>query len=289
MTGESDHEFHPEVIGEWSEEATFTVDRERAFRYAEATNDETRQHLDGTYAPPVFAVVPPLHLLAATTMAAVPDELMLRILHGEQDFRFYRPIVPGDQLVSRAKVIGIHGKASGVVVTTVAQTRDQAGELVNEQYFAGFFRRGRWSRADGQPAGKHAFDDGLRSRAADAQVTQGFDEDQTFRYADASGDPMPIHTDEEFARQMGLPGIIIHGLCTMAFTSRAMIGHACPQDPALLKRLAVRFTAPAYPGSTITTSIWKTGTADGRDRYAFETATDGGKFVIKDGLAEVAS
>ena len=44
---------------------------------------------------------------------AVPDELMMRILHGEQDMRFHRPILAGDDLRCRAKVIGIHGKSSG--------------------------------------------------------------------------------------------------------------------------------------------------------------------------------
>ena len=42
------------------------------------------------------------------------------------------------------------------------------------------------------------------------------DADLTKRYAAASGDPNPIHTDEEFARNVGLPGCILHGLYSMA-------------------------------------------------------------------------
>ncbi len=57
---------------------------------------------------------------------------------------------------------------------------------------------------------------------------------------------------------MGLPGIIIHGLCTMAFTSVAAIEHACPDDPTRLKRLAVRFAKTIQPGQTITTRICDT-------------------------------
>ena len=75
---------------------------------------------------------------------------------------------------------------------------------------------------------------------------------------------MQIHLDEEFAKAVGLPGIIIHGLCTMAFTSVAAIQHACPDDPTRLKRLAVRFASIALPEQTITTSIWDVG--DGRVR-----------------------
>ena len=128
------------------------------------------------------------------------------------------------------------------------------------------------------------FDEALRERGPDAEVAQTFDPDQTFRYAEASGDPMQIHLDEEFAKAVGLPGIIIHGLCTMAFTSVAAIQHGCPDDPTRLKRLAVRFASIALPEQTITTSIWDAG--DGH--YAYETASDAGAVVIKDGLAEVA-
>jgi acyl dehydratase len=95
---------------------------------------------------------------------------------------------------------------------------------------------------------------------------------------------MQIHLDDAFAKSVGLPGIIIHGLCTMAFTSVAAIEHTCPDDPTKLKRLAVRFAAIALPEQTITTRIWDTG--DGS--HAFETTSDAGPVVIKDGLAEVS-
>jgi len=284
MTTEQ-HVFDTGGIGRWSDPVEFAVDAERAIAYAEATNDDIPAHLDGTFAPPVFAVVPPFMLLAETTMAVVPDELMLRILHGEQDFRFRRPIVPGDVLTSRAAVVGIVGKSSGVVVTTLARTHDRGGELVNEQYFTGYFRGGRWDDGAGEAPPEHTFDPALRERAPDAAVVQKFDADQTHRYAAASGDPMPIHTDDDIARQMGLPGIIVHGLCTMAFTSHALIGVGAPGHPERLTRMAVRFAKPAQPKHTITTDVWRTGAGS----YAFDTTTDEGTVVITDGLAEFAS
>jgi acyl dehydratase len=279
----SEHVFDTDGIGRWSDEITFPVEVERSIAYAMATNDPITAHLDGTLAPPVFAVVPALPDLAKTTMAAVPDELMMRILHGEQDFRFHRAITPGETLTVRSKVIGIHGKSSGVVVTSIAETRDENAELVNEQYFSGFFRGGDWPHEAGSPAPEHAFDQTLRERAADLVVEQKFDADQTFRYAEPAGDPMPIHLDEEFAKNMGLPGIITHGLCTMAFTSHALLSHVAPNSPERLKRLAVRFAAPGRPGQVMTTSVWNAG--DGV--YKFESINNEGQVLIKDGLAEI--
>lgn len=268
----------------WGEEQEFKVEAERTIAYAKATNDPISQHLDGTYAPPVFAVVPAMVMMADATMSVVPDELMLRILHGEHDFRFHRPIEPGEVLTVRAKPIGIEGKSSGVVVTTLMETRSNRGDPVNEQYFIGFFRGGQFDGSLGVPAPDHAFDDSLRERESDFTVVQQFDEDQTFRYSEPAGDPMPIHLDDEFAKAMGLPGIIIHGLCTIAFTSHALITNICPEDPARLKRLAVRLSKPGRPKETITSRIWRK--KDGV--YAYETAGDEkpDKFVITDGLAE---
>ena len=276
--------FNLDRLGTWGGEREYKVEPGRSVAYAQATNDPISQHLDGTYAPPVFAVVPVFAIMAETTMSVVPDELMLRILHGEHDFRLYRPIEPGEVLTVRAKPIGVEGKKSGVVVTTLLETRSTQGDLVNEQYFIGFFRGGEFDGSAGVNSPDHTFPETLRERQPDFGVVSQFDADQTLRYSQASGDPMPIHLDDDFAKQMGLPGIIIHGLCTIAFTSHALITNISPQDPSRLKRLAVRMSKPAFPRETITTSVWHA--PDGR--YRFETTGDAepGKFVITDGLAE---
>ncbi len=60
----------------------------------------------------------------------------------------------------------------------------------------------------------------------------------SFYYAGASGDFNPIHIDEEFAKKAGLPGIILQGLCTMAFVYRAVVKES---NPEMLKSLKVRF------------------------------------------------
>lgn len=272
------------VIGRWSDPMTFEVDQDHLVAYAAATNDDLPPHASGEYGVPLFAVVPPFPILAATTMAAVPDELMMRVLHGEQDIRIHRPIRPGETLSCRAQVTGVHGRSSGVAVTALVETTS-AGEPVNDQYFTAFFRGGELDGSHGEEPPAHALPAELRGREPDATVVQKYDADQTHRYAAASGDPMPIHTDDQFARAMGLPGIIVHGLCTMAFVSRAVVETACPEDPSRLKRIAVRFSAPAFPRNTITTSLWNGEVAG---THHFETITDEGTVVIKDGLAEIA-
>lgn len=283
MTTDTAPAFKPEAIGEWGEPVEFAVERERIAAYAAATNDTIAAHAAGDLAPPVFAIVPAFQSLGMASLGVIPGELIGALLHGEQDFHFHRPIEPGMALSTRSQAIGMRQRSSGVTVAVRGETRDAGGELVVEQYMTSFVRGAQGAEDVGDEAPAHRFDDSLRERDPDAEVAQTFDTDQTYRYAEASGDPMQIHLDEEFAKAVGLPGIIIHGLCTMAFTSVAAIEHGCPDDPTRLKRLAVRFASIALPKRTITTRIWDAG-----EGHAYETTSDAGAVVIKDGLAEIA-
>jgi acyl dehydratase len=70
------------------------------------------------------------------------------------------------------------------------------------------------------------------------------------RYAGASGDFNPIHIDPEFARAVGLPGNILHGLYSMAQVARAAT-QAAGGDPRRLKRLSVQFRGMGRPEQEI--------------------------------------
>jgi acyl dehydratase len=288
VTTEAAPTFKADAIGTAAEPVSFAVDRERIAAYAAATNDDIPQHASGELAPPVFSIVPAFQAMGMAALSVIPAELLGAILHGEQDFHFHRPIEPGMELETVSTPIGMRQRSSGVTVVVRSDTRDAAGELVTQGYSTTFVRGAQGAEDSGEDAPAHGFDEALREREPDAEVVQTFDSDQTFRYAEASGDPMQIHLDEEFAKSVGLPGIIIHGLCTMAFTSVAAIKSFAPDDPTRLRRLAVRFASIALPEQTITTRLWSAGEREGRAAYAYETTNDAGAVVIKDGFAEIA-
>ena len=288
MTTETAHTFKSEAIGTAAEPVEFKVERERIAAYAAATNDDIPQHAAGDIAPPVFSIVPSFQAMGMATMSVIPAELLGAILHGEQDFHYHRPIEPGMELSTTATPIGMRQRSSGVTVVTRTDTREKGGELVTEGYSTTFVRGAQGAEDVGSDAPPHRFDDALREREPDAEIAQTYDPDQTFRYAEASGDPMQIHLDDEFAKSVGLPGIIIHGLCTMAFTSVAAIKSFTPDDPTRLGRLAVRFASIALPEQTITTTFWSAGERDGRRCYAYETTSNADAVVIKDGWAEIS-
>jgi acyl dehydratase len=278
--------FDASRLGSWTDEERFAVTRDRIVEYAKATNDPIPAHLDGDIAPPVFGVVPVFTSLMAPLLTVIPAHLLPRVVHGEQDFRFYRPIVPGDNLVSRATMIGYQGLPKGTRSAVLIECRNSGGELVGEQYVTSFFRGFDAGEKVGALGPGHKLPDGLRETPALATVHQRIDDDQTFRYGPAAGDPMLIHLDEDVAKGAGLPGIIAHGLCTMAFASWAILTEVGAADTARLRRLAVRFAKMVLPGDELTTRIWRTDSADGATGYAFET-TRGTEAVLTDGLAVI--
>lgn len=205
-------------------------------------------------------------------------------MHGEQTFRFHRHIRAGDTLVSKATSIGYEGLPNGTRGTVYAETRDAAGELLNEQWVTFFFRKYDCGETVGDLGPKHGFEDSLRANSPDSVLSQRIDDDQTFRYSPAAGDPMPIHLDEDAAKAAGLPGIIAHGLCVMAFTSWGALTTLGDSRTDRLRELAVRFAKPVLPGQDIETSFWSKPTTGGQRSYAFES-TANSELVIKDGLA----
>jgi len=106
----------------------------------------------------------------------------------------------------------------------------------------------------------------------------------TARYAGASGDFNPIHIDEEFAKAVGLPGRILHGLWTMAQVARAQTEAA--GGPEHLKRLAVQFRGMGVPEQEIVVK----GVVGEREegRVIVDTvAEQGGKQIVRNARAEI--
>jgi acyl dehydratase len=85
----------------------------------------------------------------------------------------------------------------------------------------------------------------------------------TKRYAEASGDMNPIHIDEDFAKKVGLPGCILHGLWSMAQVARAHAAVA-DGDPRALKRLSVQFRGMGFPEKEIVVTATVKEAANGR-------------------------
>lgn len=77
-----------------------------------------------------------------------------------------------------------------------------------------------------------------------------FSEEQIAAYAEASGDLNPIHLDPDFARGVGLPGVIAHGMLQMGLLATLLSREL--GDHRRIRRLSVRFAGMVRPGDTVT-------------------------------------
>ena len=276
-----------EKLGTTYDETTEVIDPERAKAYAAATNDPNPAYAEGRYAPPVFGVVPTWGAMGLAVADVVPGDALMMIVHGEQDMHFHQPLVPGTKLVTSATAHSVRVAGSGTRFTIQVDAKDDKGDPVLTEYVTMFIR----GMADGESGGPdkpdHEVPESAKGNVLGTHSVH-VDDDQTYRYKEASGDNMPIHVDEDFAKQVGLPGIIAHGLCTMAMCSQSVIDIAAGGDPGRIKRLAVRFASNVFPGNDVETTVYG-GPADeaGNTTVYFE-ATSAGATVIKNGLAVIS-
>ena len=108
------------------------------------------------------------------------------------------------------------------------------------------------------------------------------------RYAEAAADFHQIHLDPAAAAKAGLPGVILHGLCTLALCSKPFIERLSAGDPRCLKRLHARFVRPVFPGQPIDIKVWAAGERAGRQVYDFEVTNPDKQVVIRNGIAEIS-
>lgn len=284
MSVVGDARFDLTQIGQRVESDELEITAEATIRFAAATNDENPDLVAGRLAPPVYAVVPVLPTMVAAKNA-VSNAFAF---HGEHDLVIHEPLRPGMVVRVAATVVGVQQRSAGVATVVYVETTRADGALLNEQWFTSFVAGATVDRSRGEdapgtsappPAGEPA-----------EEIVLPFDADQTRRFAEASNDWDAYTLDEEAARALGFPTVIVHGTCTMAFAGRAVVQVACAGDVRRLRRLALRFSRPLtlVAGQTLTTRIRDVGERDGREGFTFEATDLKGDLVIKNGWAEVA-
>lgn len=206
----------------------------------------------------------------------------LGILHGEQRLVLHAPLDPAGTLIGTTEVTDLADKGPGkaALVRAIKRLHTPGGTLVAEttetwivQGAGGF---GGPRALPGDPLAP------VPQRDPDFAITLPTSRAQAATYR-LSGDRNPLHIDPETARKAGFDRPILHGLSTMGLIGRALIHAACNSDAARLREIALRFTAPVYPGDTIRTLIWQ----DGRTLHFQADAMERGSRVIDNGIAVI--
>jgi acyl dehydratase/putative sterol carrier protein len=231
------------------------VEPKHVAAYAKATNDESPDYFgDDAIAPPMFHVRLFKDLMFAIAGDRELDLDLVRLVHGEHDATFHRPLRPWDLVQLRARLENIEEKSSGKLVTSRLFGFVE-GALAIEcktSYFVRAAKKEDGGGGEKKPEQAPPKPDWTRSFATAP--------DQSLRYAEASLDVNPIHVDPKAAAAAGLPGLILHGLCTQAMSGANVLAQK-GRSPRRLKRLSVRFSKPVLNGQTLTVWGWDKGRA----------------------------
>lgn len=235
-------------------------------------------------------------LLALPSMAAVlsppgfwarhPESGIdwVRILHGEQAMEIHKPLPAAAKVVATAKVTDIVDKGAGrgallLVERTVKNI--ETGEALATLHSTTFARGdgGCGGTMETAPA-PHPVPDRAPDLACD--LPTALNSALIYRL---SGDPNPLHASPSVARAAGFDRPILHGLCSWGIAGHAILKTYCDYDPVRIRSMALRFSAPVYPGETIRTEMWRSGdTVSFRARVAARDVV-----VLNNGRAEIAA
>jgi len=274
-----------DLIGKRYTESTYEVTAEAIEKYARATNDLNERYLaTDIVASPVFVVVPVFGAFMEATLDPELQADMLRLVHGTEAHILHRPIRPGDVLSITPVLESVEVKDAGETFTIAGMVTGRDGAAVAEVRGTMFIR--------GTGSGRKAAAAAAAATGTNGEVvyeeTTKVDEDQTQRYAEASGDYNPIHLDDNTARMAGLPGVILHGMCTMAIATKGAVDGLAGGDPERVRKVGVRFSRPVLPGQELTTKFWRAASDGETSSYTFETYNPEGKAVIKGGAVDIS-
>ncbi len=215
------------------------------------------------------------------------------LLHGSQTIRLHQPLQPAGKLSVVSEVADIQDKGPGknaIIVLRGRGTDPDTGTLVAETLTTLVIRGA--GGFGGKPGQRPAAPD-VPDREPDARISLPTREDLPLIYR-LSGDRNPLHSDPWFAREMaGFPKPIMHGLCTYGVAGRALVAELGGGDATRITSIAARFTAPVFPGETLTTLIWRT--EPGKAVYRTEACGGDGagegvaRVVLDDGAVEYLS
>jgi acyl dehydratase len=259
---------HRRLIGRTWPPIEYEVGREKIREYAAVVGEQSPIYYQAdearavgfrsVVAPPMFCAV---YCAPAVAQAVFDPEVGIdraRFVHGEQSFEWFAPVCAGDAVTTTCQIVEAYPKGDNAFYVFASESRNQRDEETMRARYTGIVRGGASDVIAGPGDGADSGDrdrpsdrtleppPGLAEGAALPEFSVTPDRYVPHRYAGVSGDFTPIHLDAEFAQAVGMPGIILHGLYTMAIVARAQV-EGVGGDPRLLRTLRVQFRGVALP------------------------------------------
>jgi acyl dehydratase len=206
----------------------------------------------------------------------------MMVVHGDQEVVFHRPFPAEGKVVADTTIPAVYDKGpKGAIIIQRTELNDEGGEPV-ATLTASVMARG--DGGFGGPEGGAPEPHQVPARKPDLTIDISTRPDQALLYR-LCGDRNPLHADPAFAQIVGFPRPILHGLCTYGISCRAVLQACAGYDPARIRSHYARFSAPIFPGETLTMDLWQDG-----DVVSFEgRVAERGVKALKNGKAVVGA
>lgn len=218
--------------------------------------------------PSELAYVYELHgpqTVPAFASMLLPDDLLIeagcsvdKMLHRTQSVELFRPLPGAGDFLLNQNVTGVfdHGHKIGAEVEIQSDLRRRRDDVAVCSLASRMLLRA--DGGFGGPPPKVRARHKLPNRDADMVCDLDTRPDQALLFR-LSGDFNPLHVDPTVATENGFETPILHGRCTYGIACRAVLQTVCDYDFTLIKSFDARFSAPVYPGDTISTEMWQDG------------------------------
>ncbi len=199
-----------------------------------------------------------------------------RVLHGTQEIEWHRPLPVAGDVFGQTRVLRIVDRGEGKHAMVQSERRivdAQSGQVFATLRQVHVLRgQGGFGGDPASLAAPHQLPEGPPELALEIQTRP----EQALLYR-LNGDLFALHADPAMARRSGFQRPILHGMCVAGIATQALMRLLTGGDPAPLRSLQVRFSAPVYPGETVRIEAWRDGSFRARIVERDELALDNGR------------
>jgi acyl dehydratase len=282
------------LVGTPLKARTVTVSRRQLMNYAAAVQDDNPVYFDDReesrpIGHPLSAVAITWPLLQGLDRnletPSFPVDLLSTQVHYSEYLILSRPVRPGDVLTITGAIAAILPHRSGTFLAVRLEAVDARERPVFTEFTGALLRgvtcsdEGRGLEALPSPPDRPQGDGPLWERGVFVDPLE------PYVYDGCTDIVFPIHTSPRFAREVGLPGIILQGTATLAYAVRELINQEASRQPWRLKRLSCRFTQMVLPGTEIRVQLLcAVPSGAGRELF-FAVLNDQGQEAVSRGYA----
>ena len=225
------------------------------------------------------------HLSEYLDTVDIPLEVLLTQVHYTEHLIFHRQFRPDEKLTIKGKIVAILPHRAGTHIVVRFQAFDQDRELVFTEYNGAMLRGVQCGGTGQKEKNCPVTPEDRDSHKLRWQKRIAIDPLLPFIYDGCTNIVFPIHTSKKFARQVGLPEIILQGTATLALAVRELIKREAESQPSRLKEIYCRFSGMVLPGNDITLQVFEALAGQKSGRCYFDVLNQKGEKAISHGYA----